>query len=102
MEQTFSKAEELARNIKDYINNRVDQVKLSSAEKTARFMAYLIAICVVVMLAVFFILFAAIAFSLFMGKVFGAMHWGFLLTGSLLLLLAFFLWMARACCNTPL
>jgi hypothetical protein len=96
MEKTFSKAEDLAQNLKEYAANRIDQAKLSTAEKTAAVMSYLLAAGVVVLLLVFFILFGAIALSLFMGEVFGAMYWGFLFTGGILLLLAIFTWIFRA------
>ncbi len=96
MEQTFSKAEELVEHLKEYANNRVDQIKLSTSEKTAKLFAWLIAVGVIVVLVVFFILFAAVALSLYMGEVFGAIYWGFLFTGGVLLLLALLLWMFRA------
>lgn len=95
MEQAFSKAEVLGKKLKEYANNRIDQIKLGSAEKTAKVMSYMIAVFAVVMLIIFFLLFAAVAFSIFMGQVFGAMYWGFLFTGGLLLLLAFITWVFR-------
>ena len=36
MEDTFAKAEELAEHVKEYINNRMDSVKLNSAEKSSK------------------------------------------------------------------
>jgi Putative Actinobacterial Holin-X, holin superfamily III len=96
MEQTFSKAEELVEHLKEYANNRADQIKLSTSEKTAKLFSWLIAIGVIVALVVFFILFAAVALSLYMGEVFGAAYWGFLFTGAVLLLMALLLWMFRA------
>ncbi|HEX4956610.1 MAG TPA: hypothetical protein VFV46_00415 [Lacibacter sp.] len=95
MEQAFTKAEQLATHIKEYANNRIDQLKLSSAEKTAQIMSYLIAVLVVVLLVVFFMLFGAIALSIYMGEIFGAMYWGFLFTGGLLLLFALLTWVFR-------
>jgi ABC-type multidrug transport system fused ATPase/permease subunit len=95
MEQAFSKAEELAQHLKEYADNRVDQIKLSSAGKTAKLMSYMIAVLVVVMFIIFFLLFAAVALSIFMGEVFGTMYWGFLFTGGLLLLLAAITWVFR-------
>jgi uncharacterized membrane protein YqjE len=96
MEQVFSKAEELAQHVKEYVNNRIDQLKLYSAEKTAKLLSNLIAVFVVVMLVVFFILFGAVALSLFMGEVFGATYLGFLLTGGILLLFALIIWVFRS------
>jgi len=96
MQQTFSKAEELVEHLKEYANNRADQIKLSTSEKTAKLFSWLIAVGVIVALVVFFILFAAVALSIFMGEVFGAAYWGFLFTGGVLLLLALLLWMFRA------
>lgn len=95
MEHAFTKAEELAENVKEYVNNRIDQLKLSSAEKTAKLISNFIAVLVVVLLVVFFILFGAVALSLYMGEVLGAMYWGFLFTGGLLLLFALITWVFR-------
>lgn len=96
MEQTFSKVEELAEHLKEYASNRADQIKLSTSEKTAKLFSWLIAIGVIVALVVFIILFAAIALSLYMSEVFGAVYWGFLFTGGILLLMALLLWLFRA------
>jgi Flp pilus assembly protein TadB len=96
MEQTFSKAEELVAHLKEYANNRADQIKLSTSEKTAKLLSWLIAVGVIVALVVFFILFAGIALSIYMGEVLGAAYWGYLFTGGVLLLLALLLWLFRA------
>lgn len=95
MEQIFSKAEQLAEHLKEYANNRADQIKLSTSEKTAKLFSWIIALGVIVALVVFFILFAAVALSLYMGEVFGAVYWGFLFTGGVLLLMALLLWILR-------
>lgn len=96
MEQTFTKAEELVAHLKEYANNRADQIKLSTSEKTAKLLSWLIAVGVIVVLVVFFILFAGIALSIYMGEVLGAAYWGYLFTGGVLLLLALLLWSFRA------
>jgi protein-S-isoprenylcysteine O-methyltransferase Ste14 len=96
MEQVFLKAEELAQHVKEYANNRIDQLKLSSAEKTAKLLSNLIAVFVVVALIVFFILFVAVALSLLMGEVFGATYLGFLFTGGILLLFAVIIWVFKS------
>lgn len=95
MEQAFSTAEELAQHLKEYANNRMDQVKLSTAETTAKVLSVMIAVFIVVMLVAFFLLFAAVALSIFMGEVLGGIYRGFLFTGGLLLLLAGITWVFR-------
>lgn len=95
MEQTLEKAEALAEHLKEYANNRINQVKLSTSEKTAKLISYMLAIGIIAALFVFFILFAAVALSLYMGKILGALYWGFLFTGGVLLLLCALLWMFK-------
>ena len=95
MEQVFSKAEEMAEHIKEYINNRTDQLKLNTSEQTAKLLSYLIATGIITALVIFFILFTWVALSLFLGELLGKTYWGFLITGSFLLLLAWLLWVFR-------
>ncbi|MBX9781701.1 MAG: hypothetical protein K2X48_00270 [Chitinophagaceae bacterium] len=96
MEDTFAKVEELVGNLKEYAANRADEVKLNTAEKTAKLMSYLIAITIITAMVLFFILFMALALSVYLGQLLGGLQWGLLITGGLLLLLIFLLWVLRA------
>lgn len=63
MEKTFSKVEELASHIKEYINIRISAIKLSAAEKSSKMLANLIAVAVVLMVFFSFVLFASVALA---------------------------------------
>lgn len=95
MEETFARVEELVENLKEYAGNRADQVKLNTAEKTAKLMSYLIAITIIAALVLFFILFMAMALAVYLGQLLGGLQWGLLITGGMLLLLIFLLWVLR-------
>ena len=48
MEKAFAKVEELADTIKEYVNTRIDAVKLNAAEKSSAVISNIIAGLVVV------------------------------------------------------
>lgn len=95
MEQTWTKAEELGKTIREYINNRTDQLKLTAAEKTAVLISLLVAAMIIAAFFVFAVLFLAIALSVYMGEVFGALYYGFLFTAAVILVLGMIVWMFR-------
>ncbi|MFM6924489.1 MAG: phage holin family protein [Ferruginibacter sp.] len=95
MEKAFEKIEELADNIKQYVNNRVDAVKLTAAEKSSAIIANLIAGLIVATVFMFFIVFASIALSLLLGNWIGSTWAGFLIVAGLYLLTGMIVWTAR-------
>lgn len=95
MEKAFEKIEELADNIKQYVNNRVDAVKLTAAEKSSAIIANLIAGLIVATVFMFFIVFASIALSLLLGNWIGSTWAGFLIVAGLYLLIGIIVWTAR-------
>jgi len=95
MEKTFAKAEELVDSVKEYINNRIDAVKLSAAEKGSAIAANLLAGIFVALILFLFIIFAGIAVAFVLGEWMGKMWLGFLLVAGLYLLLAIMVWATR-------
>ncbi|MGF2412104.1 phage holin family protein [Ferruginibacter sp.] len=95
MEKAFAKAEELAGTIKEYINTRIEAVKLSAAEKSSAIIANLIAGAVVALVFIFFIMLASISAALLLGLWIGATWAGFLMVAGLYLLAAIIVWKAR-------
>ena len=95
MEKAFEKIEELADNIKQYVNNRIDAAKLTAAEKTSGVIANLIAGLIVAAVFMFFIVFASIAFSLLLGEWIGKLWAGFLIVAGIYLLIGIIVWIAR-------
>ena len=69
MERTFNKAEDLADHIKEYVNARIDSIKLSVAEKVSAVLANILAGLVVAFVFLLFVMylfdFLHISFQLF-------------------------------------
>jgi uncharacterized membrane protein YqjE len=95
MEQTINKAEELAQTVKEYVNNRTDQLKLNAAEKTAVLVSVLIAAGIAAIFFVFAVLFLAMALSVYMSEVLGAPYYGFLFTAGVIFIIGLIVWIFR-------
>lgn len=95
MEKAFAKAEELASAVKEYVDTRLDTVKLSVAEKTSAVLANVLAGMVVALVFVCFIFFGSIALALLLGSWLGAWWLGFLIVAGIYLLLGLITWLAR-------
>lgn len=95
MEKTFARVEELADTIKEYVNTRIESVKLSAAEKTSAVMANVLAGVVVALVFVFFVIFASVALSLGLGEWIGKTWVGFVIVAGLYLLIGIIVWAAR-------
>lgn len=95
MEKTFEKIEELAGNVKQYVNSKIDAVKLSAAEKSSVIISNLIAGLLVAGVFLFFLIFVSIAAALLLGSWLGKMWAGFLMMAGFYLLVAIIVWTAR-------
>jgi hypothetical protein len=95
MEKAFARAEEIAGNIKEYINTRIESAKLGVAEKSSAIIANLVAGAIVAVVFFFFIIFAGIAVSFALGEWIGKIWAGFLIVALLYLLLGIVAWVAR-------
>lgn len=91
----FTKAEDLFSHIKEYVNNRVESAKLDMADKTSRVVSRLIAFSLILLLSLFFVFFASIAFAQVIGIWTGKLYWGLLITGGIYLLIAFIVWVGK-------
>jgi hypothetical protein len=95
MENVFAKVEELAVNLKEYINTRIEKAKLKAAEKTSHIVANAVVAVLVAVVLLFFIAFASIALALFLGEWTGKEWAGFLIVAGIHLLAGVIVWMAR-------
>jgi Putative Actinobacterial Holin-X, holin superfamily III len=95
MEKVFAKTEELAKDIKAYVDTRIEAVKLNAAEKSSVVIANVAAGLVVAAVFFFFIVFAGIALSFALGEWIGKTWSGFLIVASLYLLIGIVVWTAR-------
>jgi Fe2+ transport system protein B len=96
METAFAKVEELAGTIKDYVNTRIESVKLSAAEKSSGVIANLLAGIFVAMLFLFFIFFVSIALAFVLGEWIGQTWAGFLIVAFLYLFAGLLIWVGKA------
>ncbi len=95
MEKAFAKAEELADTIKEYVNTRIESVKLNVAEKSSVVIANVLAGMVLAVVFLFFIIFASTALAFGLGEWIGRTWAGFLIVGCLYLLAGIVVWYAR-------
>jgi hypothetical protein len=95
MEKTFAKVEELAGNIKEYINIRIDAVKLSAAEKIAALVSNLAAGSIAIFVFLLFLVFSGIALSFGLGEWIGKTWAGFLIVAFAYLLFGIIIWKLR-------
>jgi Putative Actinobacterial Holin-X, holin superfamily III len=95
MEKAFAKVEELADTVKDYVNTRIEAVKLNAAEKTSAVIANVLAGLVVVTFFMLFFLFGSIALAFGLGEWIGKTWAGFLIVAGLYLLIGIVVWTAR-------
>ena len=95
MEDTFAKAEELAEHVKEYINNRMDSVKLNAAEKSSKLAATVIASVVVAMFFISFLFFASTALAFVFSRLTGELWLGFLIVSGIYLLLGAVVWLLK-------
>jgi energy-coupling factor transporter transmembrane protein EcfT len=95
MEDTFIKIEQMAAHAKEYVNNRIAEVKLSSAEKTSKLLAIIIAIAVSMLVFIFFIAFASTALAFALAKWTGEFYWGFLIVAGIYFLLGMLVWILK-------
>jgi hypothetical protein len=95
MDSAFHKAEELAASIKQYAEAKIEEVKLTAAEKSSHLIANLVAGAVVAVVFIFFIGFASIALAFLLGTLIGKLWIGFLLVAFFYLLIGIAVWVAR-------
>lgn len=95
MEKVFAQTEELAENIKELVNVKLDAVKLSVAEKSSKVASNLISVIIMAVIAVFFIVFFSIALAYFLGEVLGNTWAGFLIVSGIYLLVVLFVRFTR-------
>lgn len=95
MSEDFKKAESLVNELKEYVNTRVAQAKLSIAEKLSKILAYTIAILIAALVFFLFLVLVSVAAAIAIGQWLDNMWLGFIIVGGISLLLGFIMWMAK-------
>lgn len=95
MENTFIKAEALASSIKDYINTRVDGIKLSAAEKLSGLIANVAAAAIALFVFLLAVIFGGISLAFVLGYWIGEIWLGFLSVAFAYLVFGIIIWKLR-------
>ena len=96
MEKAFTKVEELAGTIKEYVDVRMEAVKLNAAEKSSSVIANVMAGIVVAIVFLFFLGLASMSLAYGIGDWIGRTWAGFLVVAGLYLLIGIIVWSARS------
>jgi len=95
MEKVYAKIEDLADTAKEYINTRVESIKLTVAEKTSVVIANAVTVLAVAFVFFLFIIFGSVALSFGLGEWIGKTWAGFLIVAGLYLLIGIVVWIGR-------
>jgi membrane protein implicated in regulation of membrane protease activity len=95
MSEEFKKAKTLVDQLKEYVNTRVSQAKLSVAEKTSKVVSLLVALLVIALVFFLFLVLASVAAAIAIGQWLNSMWLGFLIVAGLCLLLCLVIWLAK-------
>jgi hypothetical protein len=89
------KIESLIEDGKQYVQTRIDEMKLTAADKSSRLLSLTVSVFLTV--AVFFLFFVliAVAAALFLGNWLGSLGLGFLIVAGLVLLATAWIWFKR-------
>jgi hypothetical protein len=91
----FEKVEDLAAQVKDYLNTRISLVKLQLAAKASKVISNLIASLIVFLVMMMFLIFAGIAAALALSAWIGPLYSGFLIMAAVFFLIGLFVWKKR-------
>jgi len=92
MSEEFKKFESLVERLREYVNTRVAQVKLSVAEKISKVAALMIALLMAALVFFLFLVLASVAGAIAIGQQLNNMWLGFLIMAGIILLFGILLW----------
>jgi hypothetical protein len=95
MDQDFKNAETFVDQVKEYVNTRLAQLKLSFAEKTSKVMAIMIAAVMSALVFFLFLLLICIAGAIAIGQWLESFWLGFVVVGGIVLIVGLILWIFK-------
>jgi integral membrane sensor domain MASE1 len=95
MEKAFGKIEEMVETLKEYVDTRIEIVKLKTAAKGSAIIANLVAAIIASVFILIFIIIVSIGLAVWLGAWLGNPWLGFLIVGVLHLLIAIIMWKIR-------
>lgn len=91
----FDRIEQLIAQMKEYVNVRIELIKLQTAASTSKLLSNLAALLITGFILTLFICFAGIAASLAISAWLGPLYSGFLIVSIIFLILAIIVWKKR-------
>jgi Putative Actinobacterial Holin-X, holin superfamily III len=95
MAQDLNNAETFVDQVKDYLNTRLAQLKLSFAEKTSKVVAVMIAVVMSALVFFLFLVLVSVAGAIAIGQWLENYWLGFLIIAGVILLAGFILWVSK-------
>ena len=95
MAPDFNNMDSFVNQVKEYVNTRVSQLKLSFAEKTSKVAAFMIALVMVALVFFLVVVLLSVSAALAIGEWLQSQWLGFLIMGGLVLLIGFILWVSK-------
>ncbi|TMI61778.1 MAG: hypothetical protein E6H07_17920 [Bacteroidetes bacterium] len=95
MSEEFKKIESLVDRLREYVNTRVAQVKLSVAEKISKVAALMIALLMAALVFFLFLVLASVAGAIAIGQQLDNMWLGFLIMAGIILFFGIFIWILK-------
>jgi hypothetical protein len=95
MAQEFNNAENFVDQVKEYVNTRLAQLKLSFAEKTSKVVAIMIAVVLLALVFFLFLVLVCVAGAIAIGQWLESFWLGFLVMAGIVLLAGFILWLSK-------
>ena len=92
MDKLFTKVEELASTLKDYVNAKVDELKLHIIEKVAHAVSNILAFFIIILLFIIFLVFIGIGFSILLNEWLHLNWAGYLIVAAFYFLLCILIW----------
>jgi len=95
MERTFQKAEDLTASAKEYLETRVDELKIGFLEKTSTIISNVLAGILIAVIFSFFIILGSVGLAFWLGIQFGEVWLGFLAVAGFYLVFGTIVWLAK-------
>ena len=95
MEEIINKAEELVIQVREYVDVKVEKVKLEVVDKSSKIVADLIARIIIFLVVGLIVMFASMAVAYVLGEAWGKIWLGFLVVSGFYLFVSILIWMTR-------
>ena len=95
MSEELHRIEALVEKLKNYLNTRLAELKLATAEKTAKVMAVVVAVLLAALMLFLFLTLLMVGVALLIGEWLHSYWLGFFITAGIVLILALLGWQTR-------